>query len=144
MVGLERSCRESGSHRPPQGRGRGRGRRRAPKKKKGEIQKVVVWRPYPVFLPHKMAAAISRGSASHLMCRGCKGRTSCFFHAVRVHACGSRRQRNQNMDWLSFWDSAKTESWGRRAHPSVQGMCVCVCVCTSAQNERSLRLCSSE
>ena len=31
------------------------------------------------------------------------------------------------MDWLSFWGSAKTESWGRRAHASVQ-VCVCVCV----------------
>ena len=74
--------------------GRGRGGRRVPKKKKGEIQKVVVWRPYPVILPHKMAAAISRGSASHLMCRGCKVRENLMFFACCACACMWQLQAN--------------------------------------------------
>ena len=63
------------AQRPVRGRGRGRGRaagRLGPNilKKKGVFEKCIVYKRWPVYLPHQMAQALLRGGAGHLLSLG--------------------------------------------------------------------------
>ncbi|CAE7659150.1 unnamed protein product, partial [Symbiodinium microadriaticum] len=80
------------AQRPVRGRGRGRGRaagRLGPNilKKKGVFEKCIVYKRWPVYLPHQMAQALLRGGAGHLL--------------------------NLGVDWTFFWEAARNEMWGR-------------------------------
>ena len=114
------------------GAGRGRGRGRGHKgrarvtvntlRKKGLLEKAIVYRKWPHYAPHKIARALVQGGGQHLLKLGrvlCCFLVCCFADTMGVLMF----LRNLDKDWAPFWESARGEMW--------QEVWQCLSICLS-------------
>ncbi|CAE7245702.1 unnamed protein product [Symbiodinium sp. CCMP2592] len=95
-VGNDTADAENANRGRGRGRGRGRcrrlGRGRAKKKKKGHVLRTMVYKKWPVFLPHHMAHALMKGGADQ------KAKA----HAIAVHGDEGQGKKQRSVLVLSW------------------------------------------